>query len=111
VSAQPDAIIHIEPIGTTIAVRATETVMQAARRAGLRWPTTCNGLAQCGVCHMKVLAASEAPAPPTPKEQAGLKLVPSHLQGPDVRLACQMKAKGEMTVRRPGVAWAKPKAE
>jgi 2Fe-2S ferredoxin len=102
------AIVRVEPLGRTIETRQGEPLMRAARRAGLRWPTICNGVALCGTCHCRVLAHSQPLAPPSAKELAGLVLVPPHMQGPTTRLACQFVPSGDVTVERVGVQLAEP---
>ncbi len=96
--------VRIEPLGEVVFPRPGEPLMRAAQRAGLHWPTLCNGASLCGACHVRVVAASEPLAPPSARELQGLKLVPVYKQGPSVRLACQLVPKGEMTVERAGVA-------
>jgi ferredoxin, 2Fe-2S len=92
--------VRIEPLGVTIGCRAGETVMQAARRHGLKWPTICNGAAICGQCHMRVLAGAEALAPPDPREIRALGNVMPPFGGPGTRLACQVRPNGPCTVER-----------
>jgi 2Fe-2S ferredoxin len=99
-----EAIYHIQPLGRTITARPGESLMQAAARAGLRWPTICGGIARCGVCHVSILSAAVALPATTEAERRGLRLAPSRPQGPEVRLACQLIATGEITVEKTGVA-------
>ena len=96
--------VRIEPLGEVVYPLPGERLMRAAQRAGLYWPTLCNGALLCGACHVRVVVASEPLAPPSALELQVLKLVPVHKQGPSVRLACQLVPKGEMTVERAGVA-------
>jgi len=95
--------VRLEPAGVDILCRDNEVLMHAAQRAGLQWPTVCNGQARCGACHMQVLAAAQALPAPSAKELGGLLLVPAYLKKADTRLACQCRVTGEMTIRCAGV--------
>lgn len=105
---QSSARVRVEPLGVTIDTLPGEPLMRAARRSGLRWPTVCNGAALCGTCYCRVVAHSDPLAPPSAREQAALMAVPPHVQGPSVRLACQIVPRGNMTVERAGVMPANP---
>ena len=60
--------VRLEPLGMTVPVRrGQETLMHAARRAGLRWPTVCHGSGICSVCFVRVLETDE----PLPTVSAG----------------------------------------
>jgi 2Fe-2S ferredoxin len=109
VSENDGAVVRIEPLGETIRTQPGETLMRAAIRLGIRWPTICNGVAVCGVCNVQVRSASEALPAPTPKEEQGLRLVPLRSTGV-VRLACQLVPQGELTVWRPGAIRIRPLA-
>jgi 2Fe-2S ferredoxin len=96
--------VRLEPLGMTVPVRrGQETLMHAARRAGLRWPTVCHGSGICSVCFVRVIETAE----PLPEignhEWATLQRLPPHLKGEDVRLACQLFVTAPMTVRRGGI--------
>lgn len=98
-----EARVRVEPLGETLIVRASEPLMRAAVRQGLRWPTICKGGGLCGACHVRVVEADGPLDPPSKRESATLKLVPPHMQGPEVRLACQLIPRGTMTVERVGI--------
>lgn len=95
--------VRVEPLGETLTVRPSETLMRAAVREGLRWPTICKGGGLCGACFVRILNAEVPAERPAKREEATLKLVPPHMRGPDVRLACQLVPRGTMTVERAGV--------
>ena len=99
---------RIEPLGETIRLRPGEPLMRAGQRLGLRWPTICNGQALCGQCWVRVLDGGERLAPPDPKERNALRAVPTHLQGPDVRLACQLIPTDAITIERAQVTRPAP---
>ncbi len=96
--------VRLEPLGMTVPVRrGQETLMHAARRAGLRWPTVCHGSGICSVCFVKVLESDEPLPAVSTGEAHTLQRLPPHLKGDDVRLACQLLVTAPMTVRRGGI--------
>ncbi len=103
------AQVTVRPSGIEfgVDVDADETVMGAAERHGVVWPTTCHGIAECRTCIMFVMDddVAERVAPPAALEQAALDTMKHSLQGaPDRwRLACQAVIRADVTVRKPGV--------
>ena len=92
--------VRLEPLGMTVPVRrGQETLMHAARRAGLRWPTVCHGSGICSVCFVKVVDTAEPLPDPGVGERQTLQRLPQHLRGDDTRLACQLLVTAPMTVR------------
>ena len=85
-------IVRVEPAGIELDVAPGETVMAAAVRSGYRWPTVCGGLAECGVCVLRVVSSVGLPAP-SGLEAARLAVVPERKLQPDEewRLACQLR--------------------
>jgi ferredoxin, 2Fe-2S len=102
------ALVRIEPLGVEISVDADESVMAAALRQGLRWPTSCHGKAQCSLCFFKVLESLEAMVEPSALERSALK----QYRGvdvdkkPGIRLACQARVTAPLVLRKPGVTLA-----
>lgn len=96
--------VRVEPLGVDLAVETGETVMQAAARAGLSWPTVCGGDGQCGVCRMEVLsrAGPEEPFEGLEAEALADGRLARYRQ-PPLRLACQLRPAADMTVRKGGV--------
>jgi len=90
-------IIHFEPDGKKIAASASETVLAAALRAGIPTAHPCGGDARCSICRVSVENGLEHCAPMTERER-----VLSEQLGfsPEVRLACQTTAAGDIKVRR-----------
>ena len=105
--AEPGGVtpVRVEPSGRTLAVAPGETVFTAAVRAGLRWPTTCGGHAECGVCVLEVLEAPVALPEPDGVESARLASVPERRLHPDRthRLACRLVPTPGTVVRKRGV--------
>jgi ferredoxin, 2Fe-2S len=96
--------VLVEPGGQRFEVDSGESVIQAAWRAGLKWPTTCWGQAQCRACAMEVLSGRELLSEVQEKEAAQLRQLPRR-QSHNRRLACQTRIPGEgtVTVRKIGV--------
>ncbi len=96
--------VRVEPAGVEIEVMDDESVMHAAERQGYRWPTVCHGQAVCTTCFFEVLEGGEHLAPPERLERAALAQSPATpTAGPEVRLACQARVTGPVTVRKRGV--------
>ena len=99
--------VHVEPAGADIAVQDGETVMHAAERSGYRWPTVCHGQAICTTCFFEVIAGADHLLPPEPVERHALRQSPVvQMATGEVRLACQARVTGPVTVRKRGVRLA-----
>lgn len=97
------ARVAVEPSGVEFDVETGETVFEAARRSGVRWPTVCGGVGSCRTCYMVVVCGSQFCSPIDAWEAEGLgDLAVRAVAGP-VRLACQTRVSGPITVRKPGV--------
>ena len=94
--------VRIEPLGEDILVEEGETLMNAARRHGLRWPTICEGNAECGVCVCEITAGDTNVPPRSPRECEGLKAAPPS-RARTGRLACQLTFFGDATVFKKAV--------
>lgn len=97
--------VRVEPAGVDIAVGDGETVMHAAEREGYRWPTVCHGQAVCTTCFFEVIAGGDNLLPPADVERATLATSPAQLvpREHEIRLACQVQVRGDVTVRKLGV--------
>lgn len=100
----PAGRIRVEPLGVTFELRAGESLMAAAERAGYYWPTICKGNAQCNRCRVRVVDGSGL-LPPTSVELDGLRAVHwrTSPEDPADRLGCQMRAVGDAIVHKRGV--------
>ena len=96
--------VVVEPGGQRFDVREGESVIQAAWRAGLKWPTACWGQAECRACAMEILAGRELLSEVLDKEAVQLRQLPRRLSH-NRRLACQAHLVGEgtVTVNKTGV--------
>jgi ferredoxin, 2Fe-2S len=90
--------ITIEPIGVTLDCNDGESVFTCARRNDVFIPTACAGKATCGLCRVKVLAGEANVTPINREEQ-------KHLGNTyfitKLRLSCQLRPTGDITVRVP----------
>lgn len=97
-------LVTVEPSGLVLEVESGETLMGAAARAGYRWPSLCGGDGACSICWVEVLGGSEHLSEVSAGEQETMELVPALVRRTrTVRLACQARVGGDVTVRKPGV--------
>ena len=96
------AIVLVEPSGTRLAVPMGQTVFEAARQAGYRWPTICGGQGTCRTCFVQVRAGLEHCSPIAALEREGIESLRRPLDG-HTRLACQLRVTGPVTVTKSGV--------
>ncbi|HEM2032400.1 TPA: (2Fe-2S)-binding protein, partial [Listeria monocytogenes] len=86
------------PQNKTIRLKAGVNLLSAARRAGVKIPTRCDGKAACLMCKVKVVSDQlQALHPPTDAEQRKL----GSLLEAGTRLACQAKVRGSVSVHVP----------
>jgi 2Fe-2S ferredoxin len=99
------AWIRVEPLGVEIEVMTDETIMGAACRQGYRWPSICNGQAECTTCYVRVVAGQANLGPMGAVEQRGMEMLLRSFPGAGgaIRLACQATLVGDVVVRKPGV--------
>jgi 2Fe-2S ferredoxin len=89
----------VQPTGVTLVVEVGETIFAAAEAAGYRWPTVCGGQGTCHTCFMKVLDGESGLDEVGPWEAEGLaELGPVGGDGAPLRLACQARVRGDVTV-------------
>ncbi len=91
--------IVIEPGGIEVAARADDTILQAARRAGVELPHEC-GWGSCGVCKLTLVSGEVEllfPGAPAvnPRDARRGRI-----------LACQCRAISDLTIRRNPGEWA-----
>jgi uncharacterized 2Fe-2S/4Fe-4S cluster protein (DUF4445 family) len=78
------AKVFVEPIGVTLEVAESETLMEALTRVAIEVPNACAGAGTCGKCLVR-LGAGEL----TPPTEIELRKVPEKLRDAGWRLACQ----------------------
>ncbi len=102
--------VRVDPRGHELLAEPGETVMAAAVRSGLRWPTVCGGQAECGVCVLEVVDAPGGLVPPDADEAGRLADLPEQRRHPDRvhRLACRVVAVDGLVVQKRGVVAVDP---
>jgi ferredoxin, 2Fe-2S len=96
-----DTHVRVEPGGHEILVSAGESLLAAAIRQGYRWPTQCNGVGECTICFVKMLAGADNVNPAQRAERN--RLEECGRTDPDIRLACQLEVRGPITVLKRGL--------
>jgi 2Fe-2S ferredoxin len=99
-------VVRVEPLGVAFSVDPGETLLQAAWRAGLDWPTLCYGQAECMACRIEVISGHDSIVAADEAEVAAMRSrLPPSQTGSDVRLACRLRLNGptEVVVRKRGV--------
>jgi 2Fe-2S ferredoxin len=94
--------VRVDPAGVVIGVWPDEPVLAAAVREGYRWPSVCGGEAMCGTCFVKVQDGAEHTSAVQSRERTRLKFL-GRAADPTVRLACQMRISGAVSVFKRGV--------
>ncbi len=91
------AKIITQPDGIEFDVAPGETILDAARRAGIAWASACGGRAKCSTCRVRILDGLKD----CPKRSPDEAMMAEKLVLDDhVRLACQVKPAGDLRVRR-----------
>jgi 2Fe-2S ferredoxin len=102
--------VTILPLERVIDAAAGATIMEAAHEHGLYWPTTCGGQ---GICTSCACSVEEGEANLEPIGRGELKTLAQELgeaavRSRRLRLACQARVKGDVTVTKRGVRPAEP---
>jgi len=102
--------ITVRPGGSVFRAGPDESIMAAAQRNGFRWPTVCGGKATCRTCVFTVNEGAEHLSEPNKLEAEAMRLLrrprtprAGTAAGDIVRLACQARTTGDLTVTKPGV--------
>jgi 2Fe-2S ferredoxin len=98
-------IIRVLPEGLVLQARPGQTIMEAAWAQGYYWPTTCGGQGICTSCACAVMAGEEALEPMGPSERRTLygEFGEAQVRARRLRLACQARVRGDVTVQKRGV--------
>jgi adenylate cyclase len=83
------------PSGRVVAIVRGVSVLEASRMAGIPHASVCGGRGRCTTCRIKVAGPPDAMAPPASEEMKVLHRVGA---APDVRLACQLRPRGDLRV-------------
>ena len=103
--------MRVEPAGIDIDVAPGETLIQAAWRAGYDWPTLCFARGTCTACRCEIIDGLHLLSERTEAEVALLGDLDRGVRRANprrVRLACQARTSGDVTVRKPGVKKRSP---
>jgi 2Fe-2S ferredoxin len=97
--------VRVLPEDILIAAEDGQTIMDAAHDAGLYWPTTCGGEGICTTC---ACAIEDGVAHLDPMGRGEQKTLsedrdPASLVSGRLRLACQARLRGDVTVTKRGV--------
>jgi ferredoxin, 2Fe-2S len=97
--------VRVLPDDIIIETEDGQTIMDAAHDAGLFWPTTCGGEGICTTCACTVEDGVANLDPIGRGEQKTLSedRDPKMLAGGKLRLACQARVRGDVTVTKRGV--------
>ena len=107
--ATPDAgivaTVRVLPDDILIEAEDGQTIMDAAHNAGLYWPTTCGGEGICTTCACTIEEGAPNLDPMGRGEYMTLAEDRSEaaLANGRIRLACQARVRGEVTVTKRGV--------
>lgn len=104
--------ITLLPLERVIEAAAGETIMEAAWNDGLYWPTTCGGQGICTSCACSVEAGAENLDEMGRSETRTItnELGAAAARSGRIRLACQARVHGDITVSKRGVRPARPSA-
>jgi ferredoxin len=89
------ATIRCEPSGREVRVVHETNLMDAILQTGLALGQSCDGIALCGFCRVRVLEGIENL---TPAEAEEKKVLAAEHSGDDERLACCASVHGPVTV-------------
>ncbi|HUF91227.1 MAG TPA: adenylate/guanylate cyclase domain-containing protein [Candidatus Limnocylindria bacterium] len=94
-AARRRRVIRLTYPGRTVVAPAGVTILEASRLAGIPHASVCGGRGRCSTCRVAVTGAAEALPPASDDEVRVLRRVGA---GPRVRLACQLRPTGDVTV-------------
>ncbi len=95
-------VANLQPADLSFKVEDDETVMDAAERQGVVWPSVCGGACECGVCFVEVLNP-EAVDDPSPAETTVIRRMAQRAKrGGVIRLACCLKPTVDVELFRVG---------
>lgn len=83
------------PGGLRVELQPGATLLEASRIGGVPHASVCGGRGRCSTCRVQVLEGMEALPPPSVEERRVLDRVSA---GPGVRLACQVRPRGDVSI-------------
>lgn len=91
----PQRVVTFIPLGTATAALENETLLDAARRAGVPLGNSCGGTGICARCKVRVVDGAANLTPPTAIE---LRIGSQRGFAPEERMACQAVVTGDCAV-------------
>ena len=88
-------IVSHTPSGKLLSGRRNQTVLDTIREAGIPHASVCGGRGRCTTCRVRITQSKTALPAPGDLELRALQRVGA---GPDVRLACQLSPKHDLTI-------------
>jgi adenylate cyclase len=82
--------------GSRVAATPGQSLLDISRLAGIPHMSVCGGRARCSTCRTLIIIGNQNVTPPTDAEAALLSKLDA---GPEIRLACQARIIGDVTVR------------
>ena len=95
VERQRKALVTITYPGHKVQVPRSWTVLEASRSFGIPHLSLCGGNARCSTCRVRIDSGAEHCSPPSVAEQQLLSRMGANK---DVRLACQLRPSGDISV-------------
>lgn len=93
-----EILIIFQPDGKRVRIKREQTILEAARLAGVDLVSTCGGKGNCGKCRILIKADTKILNPLTKLEK---QLLSPEERTRGYRLACHTSVKGHLTVRVP----------
>ena len=84
--------VIFQPFGRQVTVPAGQTLLDAAREAGIEMNAPCGGKGTCGGCRVEIVRGTPAPT------DSGVHQLTAEEIGRNLRLACQTHVHQDMTV-------------
>ena len=81
--------------GRAVPLSPARSILVTLQLAGVPIETRCGGRALCGRCAIRVLSGAQMLSPPRERELQRLKAIGA---SPDMRLACQTHARGDVEI-------------
>ncbi len=81
--------------GRRVRAQRGTSLLEVSRLAGIPHASVCGGRGRCSTCRVRITSGTETLPPPAPAEERVLQRLGA---APDVRLACQTRPRGDVTL-------------
>jgi len=95
-------VANLLPADLSFTVEDDETLMDAAERQGVVWPSVCGGACECGVCFVEVMNPEAHDDASAAELTVIRRMAQRAKRGGVIRLACCFKPKGDVDLFRVG---------